>query len=398
MISFEEAQELVLKTATEFKTEKIGLDHTYGRVLAEDILADRDFPPFDRVTKDGIAISFAAYEKGTRAFKIEGIAAAGNPRLALQNPENCLEVMTGAMLPKDTDTVVMYEHLEIHQGVATIKKSVTKGQNIHRKGSDEPMGAVLLKKGHKIEAPEIGVLASVGKFRVEVKKLPAITVVSTGNELVNVDEQPLPHQIRKSNSFSLKAALKVEGLNCNLLHINDNESEIQKALGTALIESDVLLLSGGVSKGKYDYLPAILEKLAVKNSFHRVAQRPGKPFWFGKSATTNTTVFAFPGNPASTFANYHVYFLPWLRKSLGLSTAEKWVALAEPFENSTDLTRLIRAKLHLKDGRLKATLVMGNGSGDLTSLAQSNAFVRFKPNCAYAVGDLVPFYPTRRML
>lgn len=398
MISYEEAYRLVLETAMDFGTEQIDLDLSHGRILAEDVMADRDFPPFDRVTKDGIAIAYSAYEKGVRSFKIEVVAAAGSPQQTLQRPENCIEVMTGTMLPQNADTVVMYEHLNIEDGVATIEKDVTRGQNIHKKGSDEAMGSILLKKGHKIEAPEIGVLASVGKSKVAVKEVPTITVVSTGNELVNVDEKPLPHQIRKSNSHSLKAVLKVESIHCNLLHINDEKTEIRKQLSTALKKNDVLLLSGGVSKGKYDYLPKILEELGVEKRFHRVAQRPGKPFWFGTQGNGETTVFAFPGNPASTFANYHVYFLPWLRKSLGLPVEEHLAALDEPFENVTGLTRFIRAKAYLKDGRLKTKLVLGNGSGDLTSLAQSNGFVRFRPNNAYEVGELVPFHPTKRVL
>ncbi len=398
MISYEEAYRSVLDATRDFGSIQVPLKAAHGLILAEDVRADRDFPPFDRVTKDGIAIAHKAYEKGVRSFEIEGVAPAGGPQQTLQNHENCIEVMTGAVLPENTDTVVMYEHINIENGTACIEKIVSRGQNIHKRGSDEPKNASVLKKGTKIEAAEIGVLATVGKAKVLVKKLPKITVVSTGNELVNVDEKPLPHQIRKSNSYSLDAVLKVEGIECNLLHINDLESEIKKGVATALQENDVVLLSGGVSKGKYDYLPKILEELGVEKKFHRVAQRPGKPFWFGTKADGAATVFAFPGNPASTFASYHVYFLPWLRRSLGLPLDEHSVVLDEAFDNPTGLTRFIRAKVHLKRGRLKATLVLGNGSGDLTSLAQSNGFVRFNPETDYSEGDLAPFYPTKRIL
>ncbi|UJH67312.1 molybdopterin molybdotransferase MoeA [Allomuricauda sp. SCSIO 65647] len=398
MISYEEAYRSVLGAAGDFGSEQVSLNAAHGLILAEDIRADRDFPPFDRATKDGIAIAHEAYENGVRSFEIEGIAAAGSPRQILQGRKNCIEVMTGAMLPENTDTVVMYEHINIDKGTAFLERAVSSGQNIHKKGSDEPKNALVLKKGTKIEAAEIGVLASVGKAQVLVKKLPKITVVSTGNELVNVDEKPLPHQIRKSNGYSLDAVLRVEGIKCNLLHINDFEEEIKKELAAALRENNVLLLSGGVSKGKYDYLPKILQELGVDKEFHRVAQRPGKPFWFGAKADGRATVFAFPGNPASTFASYHVYFLPWLRRSLGLPLTEHSVVLGEAFENATGLTRFIRAEAHLKGGRLKATLVMGNGSGDLTSLALSNGFVRFNPETNYNEGDLVPFYPTKRIL
>ncbi|KPM33455.1 Molybdopterin biosynthesis protein MoeA [Croceitalea dokdonensis DOKDO 023] len=397
MITHQEALEKVLAHSQGFGTISISLEQANGCILAEQVMADRDFPPFDRVTKDGIAINFEAYHLGVRDVPIQEIAAAGSPQKTLLNATACIEVMTGAMLPKGTDTVIMYEHLNIKDGTASIIKEVKKGQNIHIKGSDEPKGSLVLAAGIKIGSAEIGVLASVGKAMVTVKKMPKACIVSTGDELVGVAEVPAPYQIRKSNSYTLQSALKEQGIPTNVVHINDDKANTVKQLKQLLLDYDVLLLSGGVSKGKYDYLPEAFDALGVKKVFHRVKQRPGKPFWFGRHETLATTIFAFPGNPASTFANYHIYFLPWLNQCTGLSTKQEiQVLLNNDFDNPTDLTRFARAKVSAVSGRLHAQLIAGNGSGDLTSLTKSNGLLRFEPQKNYGKGSQVPFIPTRK--
>ena len=237
----------------------------------------------------------------------------------------------------------------------------------------------------------------MGKTEIVVKKLPKICLISTGNELVAVNDIPKPHQIRQSNSHTLKAALLEENILADIIHIIDDKNTIKIALQNAIKQYDVLLLSGGVSKGKYDYLPEVFEEIGVEKVFHKVKQRPGKPFWFGSHKVSETTIFAFPGNPASTFANFHVYFKSWLNKSLGLSTTEINVILNEAFENTTDLTRFIRAKATIDSGRLIVSLIQGNGSGDLTSLSKANGFVLFEPNSINKVGAVVPFIPTRNI-
>jgi len=398
MITFEEALVLVFKNTSDFGEVNIPLDKANGRILAENIFADRDFPPFNRATKDGIALNYDGVSKGLSQFKIQAIAAAGSSQLTLNNNSLCIEIMTGAILPKNTDTVVMYEHLEIVNGIARLVKSVEKSQNIHPRGSDERQGSLILEKGLQITAAEIGVLASVGKSMVLVKKNPKVCLVSTGNELVNVDEIPEQHQIRKSNSHTLKAALLNMGIASEMVHINDDKIETKNILESIITENDVVLLSGGVSKGKYDYLPEVFEELSITKVFHKVKQRPGKPFWFGINETSNTTVFGFPGNPASTFANFHIYFIPWLYNCLGFQTSEIAVILEEEFENTTSLTRFMRAKAILKAGKVFAKFINGNGSGDLTSLAQSNGFVKVPPNKIYPKGQVVFFIPTRRIV
>lgn len=396
MIPFKQAHTIVLENTIEFGTESVSLANAVGRILAEPIYADRDFPPFDRVTKDGIAINFTSHKKGNHSFAIQEIAAAGAVQKTLVNPNHCIEVMTGAMLPKGTDTVVMYEHLQLERGVAKISVAPKNGQNIHKKGSDEPKGSLLLEAGLPIGTAEIGVLATVGKTELLIKKLPKVGIISTGNELVNVEELPAPHQIRKSNSWALQAALNDIGVRSELLHFQDSKEELVEGLKAALVNFDVLLLSGGVSKGKFDYLPEVLTELGVEKLFHKVKQRPGKPFWFGKN--DDCTLFAFPGNPASTFANYHIYFLPWFAKSLGFTKSKNYVVLNQAFENDLDLNRFVLAKTKLLEGTIKANLVQDNGSGDLTSLARADGLISLEPNTKYKIGELVPFYPTKRVL
>ncbi len=396
MITFDEAFKEVMRHPLELGDEIVPLMDCMKRILAEDIVADRDFPPFDRSTKDGIAIRYSAIENGKRAFKIDGVLSAGMPQQVLTSQAGCLEIMTGAVLPKNADTVIMYEEVTIANGIATIETTPIKGQNIHAKGSDEKKGTVLLKAGIRIDTAEIGILASVGRAEVSVKNTPKITVISTGNELVEVTETPLPHQIRKSNTLSLAAALSKEGICSQQLHFADDKNEIDQLLGKALQENDVLLLSGGVSKGKFDFIPQVMETLGVKKIFHKVAQRPGKPFWFGIHPDLRTVVFSFPGNPVSTFANYHVYFLPWLYKTWGLPYQERFVSLQEEMAVGSPLTRFVQVKIYGQKGYSGAKAIKGNGSGDLTSLSRSDVFVCLRPREeSYKKGELVLFIPTR---
>lgn len=397
MISFKEAYRKVLDHKQDYGTEQIPLKIAIGRVLAEEVIADRDFPPFNRATKDGIAINYEAIVAGQTTFKLEGILPAGMAPKLLSNTERAIEIMTGAVVPGNADTIVMYEHVVIENGWATLIKEPTKGQDIHRQGSDRKKGETVLYKNTKITASEIGILAAVGKSTVLVKKLPKTAIISTGNELVDVSEKPLPHQIRKSNIHTLFGALSQEGIVPGEYHLADDKEIIGKELAVILNNYDVVLLSGGVSKGKYDYIPEVLDKLGVEKVFHRVLQRPGKPFWFGKQPKTGTLVFSFPGNPVSTFANYLAYFKDWLRGSLGLPIPTISVILEENIPITGDLTLLLRVQLRLDGGQMLASQVKENGSGDLTSLALTDGFIILDPDQAYyKSGESVPFIPTKQ--
>ncbi len=391
LITSEEAYTHVLNTCYSFKVESVSIKNAVGRVLAEDIYADRDFPPYNRSTKDGIAVIYDAVEQGRREFDVMGIVSAGQKTYPFLKEAECVEIMTGAMVPYEADAVIMYEDIQIEKGVASTSKEVLRGQNIHKRGSDLKKGDLILKKNTKISAAEIGVLATVGKSKILVKELPSVAIISTGNELVPIDEQPKIHQIRKSNSYTLYAALKEFGIEPLLLHLPDDEDIIRQRLHIAIQEMDILLLSGGVSKGKFDFIPKVLEQLGVKKFFHGVRQRPGKPFWFGRSKNNHAIVFSFPGNPVSTFANFHIYFVPWLNTSLGLEINELRAELLQSISNKSTFTRFYNVKLIVDRGRIKAELIDSNTSGDLQSLTKSDGFIKLIPREEpYTPEELVP--------
>lgn len=375
MITSEEAKQIILNTAQDFGVEEIPFLKSVGRILKETIVADRDFPPFNRVSMDGIAIDFNLFQKGQREFKVEGIQPAGSPQISLQNSENCIEVMTGAVLPKNTNAVIRYEDVEIKNGFAKIIiNEVYDFQNIHQKGKDRKVGETLIEKNTIISAAEIGVFATVGKSKIKVAKQPKIMILSTGDELVAVDENPKEHQIRRSNVFTLVAALERLKIESDTAHITDDKPILKQKNAQFLNDYDVLLCSGAVSKGKFDFLPEVFDELGVEKRFHTVAQRPGKPFWMGE--TNNCKVFAFPGNPISTFVNCLAYFYPWYYKSVGVKTKEETAILTEDVIFKPNLTYFLQVKLSDKFGHTLATPIQGNGSGDLASLVNADAFIQ----------------------
>lgn len=391
MIPIHEALQQVLKQRSTYGTEKISLLEAKGRFLAEDIFTDRDAPPFDRVMMDGIAIQHKDLDEPPAAsYKIQGIQAAGSPQLSLQEETYCLEIMTGAILPHQADTIIPYEEVEIKEGRAYIQAPKLAKRFIHYKGSDSKKGELILSKGKKITAADIGLLATVGKSTVSVAKLPKVAIISTGDELVEVDQEPQAHQIRKSNAYTLWAGLMEEGITGKLYHINDDKEALRQSLAALLEEFDVLLLSGGVSKGKFDHIPEILHELGVEKSFHRVAQRPGKPFWFGAHQSLNTKVFAYPGNPVSTYVNHFYYFQQWLYASLGKDIALSRVELAQSIPSNPALALFVSVRLDPKSGAAKA--LNHNGSGDLFSLAQTEGFVLLPARGTdYMPGEKVDF-------
>ena len=376
MISVKEVDEIIAGSLLDLGTEIIPLAESTGRVLKQQVIADRDFPPFDRVSMDGIAIQFERWQKGIREFPIEDLSAAGTARKRLEEESNCLEVMTGAVMPENADTVVKYEVVTIANGKAIVAADhvVKAGQNIHRQGTDRKEGEVLMT-GHRVISPaEVAVLATVGISKVEVVRIPQVAVIATGDELVEVDEKPQPHQIRKSNAHSLVAALREHKFLARTFHLKDDKEQIRQGLKDILEAYDAVVLSGGVSKGKLDFVPEILDELGVTKAFHFVAQRPGKPFWFGRYK--KAVVFALPGNPVSTFVGLTRYVVPFLYRSAGVEPKAIKAMLAADFTFKPDLTYYLQVQLsYSDDGRLLATPAPGQGSGDLANLLEAEAFL-----------------------
>ncbi len=381
MISSQEALQIILNNTQDFGIEEVPFLEATNRVLKEDIRADRDFPPFNSVRMDGIAVSFKAFAEGKRVFPIEGVQPAGSEQQTLKNSTNCIEVMTGATLPHNVDTVIRYEDVHISDGNATIHiDAVTEGQNVHLQGKDRKTNDVLIKKNCVLSPAEIGVLATVGKTSVAVAKQPKVMIVSTGDELVEVAENPLSHQIRRSNVYTLVSLLEKIGIKAETAHISDDKPQLKEKIHQFLLSYDALLFSGAVSKGKFDFLPEVLDELGVEKLFHKVTQRPGKPFFFGRAVGSNalqkTSVFAFPGNPVSTFMGCVKYFYPWYKKSVDLvfENFDKAI-LAEDFTFKPELTYFLQVKLENKKGLLVAVPAKGNGSGDLANLSNADGFL-----------------------
>lgn len=382
MITVEAALETVLANTISLPVESVLLEVAPGRILREALSADRDFPPYDRVTMDGIALRYADIANKQTAFPIAGIVPAGSAPLSLSQAGQCLEVMTGAVLPPGTDTVIRYEDLEISSNIATLTApGVRPGQNVHRQGEDRQAGELIVAPGCRITAAEIGVAATVGRTHLQVTRLPKTLIVSSGDELVEVGQQPLPHQIRRSNLAMLAAVMRNWGIQADTLHLPDQFELIQQRLAERLESYDLVLMSGGVSRGAFDYLPDVLAALGVKKLFHKVKQRPGKPFWFGR-LPESTVVFALPGNPVSCFVCTLFYVRSWLEASMSLrSRAMLYAQLAEPFEFAPSLTYFLPVRLQSAAGGVwEALPVTGHGSGDLANLVDIDGFMVLPPD------------------
>lgn len=359
--------------------ESLPLAQCAGAVLRENIFAERDAPPFDRVAMDGIACASAALRAGAREFRVQGTQAAGDPPLTLSTPAHCIEVMTGAVLPPGCDVVVPVERITATGGHARIDNLADPAPwaNVHRRGSDSRQGCLLLPAGMRLAAPEIAIAASAGMARLRVSAQPRIAVISTGNELVEPGEAIAPWQVRRSNAYGVVAALRAHGFGHVVDdHLPDDAAILAARLRFHLDTHDVLVLSGGVSMGRFDLVPQALAQLGVEQVFHRIAQRPGKPMWFG-TTQTGRAVFALPGNPVSTLVCLARYVLPALAAAMGgAPAAPEQLALAEEVRVDTELASFLPVNIATDGGGgARAKPRPTNGSGDFTSLAGTQGFV-----------------------
>jgi len=383
VLSPAQADELIGQHLTCLPIESLPLVQCAGAVLRENIYAERDQPPFDRVAMDGIALDSLTVQRGARRLHIQATQAAGDPPLSLATVGACIEVMTGAVLPGGCDCVIPVEQIEVRGSEAELAAgtAVAAGQNVHRRGTDTRQGALLLSAGLRLRAPEIAIAASAGMDRIRVSSQPMLAVISTGNELVEPGEPILPHQIRRSNAYAIVAALRQHGFQRVADdHLMDDAAELKRRLKFHLETHDVLVLSGGVSMGKLDFVPKILDELGVQTVFHKVAQRPGKPMWFGV-AGSGATVFALPGNPVSTFVCLARYVLPALFAAMGQPTPEpEKMALGAEVQVTPALTFFMPVRVEVDDwGRAWAMPQPTNGSGDFTALAGTDGFVELPP-------------------
>ena len=379
MLDVSEAEAKILQSVEPLDAVEVPLHDALGGILAQNIVAERDHPAFDRVTMDGIALAYDDWERGCRRFQVIGTQAAGGAPLALEGADQCVEIMTGASLPEGADTIVPVERLDLAAGQAGLPDNYapTRWQFVHRRGSDHPARSTLMQPGMLISAPEMAVLAASGYSHVKVARRPSIAVVSTGDELVDVDGPVEPFQIRSSNDWAIEAVLKRKGLtDVTRRRLRDDPELLCREIAALHDSHDVLILSGGVSMGKYDYVPMVMKELDVKLIFHKIKQRPGLPMWFGMSEQ-GKPIFALPGNPVSTLVCLVRYVVTALAEAQGqLALVTERVALKEEVEFGPDLAFFLPVRLIWdRDGRCVAEPQRTNTSGDFSSLAGTDGFV-----------------------
>ncbi len=389
MIEPDQALDLVLVNAARRPSSEVRIEDAPGLILAQNVRADRDFPPFPRAMMDGYAARVA---DGGRTVNVAGEVAAGQTPSVEVTDGACVSIMTGAACPNGTEVVVPVEKTSVDgQGVA-LPADLKRGKHIAPRGSECPAGSVVMEVGHPLTSLTVAVLAAVGRQRIQAYDLPHMAIISTGSELCPAGQKPGKFQIRDSNGAMLAAQAWCAGLKRPLvLHADDNHESIAAALKQAE-EADIVLLSGGVSMGRYDLVPAALKDHGVSFIFHKVTQKPGKPLLFGKQG--ERLFFGLPGNPLSSHFCFHRYVAPAARKMAGRLAEEPFVpaALTRPLtvKGSRTLFLLGRARTH--GDRLEVQPLTGKGSADLFSGQLANGYFRLEPGEQdLRPGDEVPF-------
>ena len=385
MIAVERALELVLEhTQISNDLESISVDDALNRVLAEDILAPLSLPPFRQSIMDGYALNLSE----SLSYKVIGETKTGdNIEFSLQHGE-AIRIFTGAMVPETANAVVMQEHVTVNGSNIELKTQPTLGQHIRNIGAQIKKGDQSLQKGEVINPAGIGILKSFGIGQIKVNKLPTISIITTGNELVPAGNPLEPGQIYESNGSVIQAALQAKGIEVrNSYKVKDSLEATQNAIEKAIKDSDIVLISGGISVGDYDFVSTDLHNLDVKEIFYKVLQKPGKPLYFGKK--NGTYLFALPGNPASTLTCLYVYVFTLIDKYLGCKTnglKRLKFSISDHFENPFGRALFLKAKLEGSE----VTILTQQNSAMIMSFARADALVYIPAYCSkLKKGDMV---------
>ena len=397
MISVSQAEALIAEHLPAVGSERVALARAAGRILRQPVRAETDLPPFDRVTMDGIAIRCS--DPLPEHFVVAGEQMAGMApgAAAVKDPRECVVVATGAVVPGGCDGVIPVERTRREGDRIRLEPGYRpeRGQFIHARGSDCLAGQEILAPGVRLGPAQMTQLASHGYGQVEVAALPSIAFVNTGDELLAPEAPLRAGSIRRSNDTAVGSALSLHGFDdLEVRHVADDPAAARDLLGQLLETRDVLILSGGVSMGQRDFVPGVLESLGVKCLFHRIAQRPGKPMWFGLGPRRQA-VFALPGNPVSALVCAVRYVRPALLEAQGLAPAPLVHAcLAQPLAPHPELTRFVPVRLvHGLDGRTLAEPVATHTSGDFTAIAHTDGFVQLAPGSGdLPAGSRLPLY------
>ena len=391
LLSFAEARQAVEQHAVTLRPtqpELTGLLDAVGLVVAEDLRADRDFPPFPRATRDGYAVRVADVQSVPARLQCVGTIRAGatteETGISVVAGE-AVEIMTGAPVPAGADAVLMVEYTESADAKVTVKRTVKVGENVVQAGAEAHRGDVAVKRGTRVQHAVVAVAAAIGRPEIAVYRRPSVAVLATGDELVDINLPPGPNEIRNSNSYSLAAQVYEAGGDATLLPVaRDDAGELALLLRRGL-EADLLLITGGVSMGKYDLVEEVLASLGAKFFFTGVAIQPGKPVVFGEVAVNGkpTPFFGLPGNPVSTMVTFQLFVRPVLDALSGAKPEPlpfTQAILKAPFATKTGLTRFLLAKLDGAHDRPGVELVRWQGSGDLMAASQSNCYIVVPPD------------------
>ncbi len=376
--------------------ESVALECAWRRVLAEDVTADRDYPPFNRSTRDGYAVQAGDTQSATARLTLKGEVPAGYSFHGKVSRGECVQVMTGAPVPEGADAVVMLEHTKALGTEIEILRSVVVQENIVQQGSEAARGTEVLRRGTRLGAGDLALLASVGKDPVAVFCQPMVAVLATGDEIISVDGRPDWFQVRDSNSKMLAAGIQAAGGVPRLMGIApDKKGNLRRKLQECF-EADLVLIAGGVSAGKYDYVESVLGELGAEFFFDGVMIRPGKPVVFG--GANGKLFFGLPGNPVSAFVTFCIFALPAIRWAGGESfdfPVPLKARLEGPIRNRGGMTRFIPSRICEKGGEAIVHPVDWQGSGDLAGLARADSFVVVHPDGPEVIpaGEWVDVFP-----
>jgi len=371
-----------------------------GRIVAENIPADRNYPPFDRATRDGFALRAADATQAGVKLRLIGESRAGVPFDGTVEPGTCVHIMTGAAMPRGANTIVMVEHARIEGDHVIIEKVPHASAHFVLEGQETRVGESVIQRGKRLGYGELAMAAQVGRSRVVVAKKPRVAILSTGDEVISVDQPPKKFQIRNSNSISLAAQVSLAGGEPLILgNVPDDLGQLKTRIEEALT-ADIVVLTGGVSVGKYDHVEEVLRGLGAEFYFDAVAIRPGKPAVFG--FCKNKPVFALPGNPVSTMVTFELFVVPAIELLSGFSPNSLTVLKAKllhPLDEKPHLAHFLPARLSWPGGEPSVEAIHWEGSGDIGSVVRGNCFlVVTESKLKYAAGEWASVLPRRGLL
>jgi molybdopterin molybdotransferase len=379
MLTYEQARQKVIEQIGEKKgprgTEQVRVGEALGYVLAQEVKTDREYPPFNRATRDGYAV-FAADVKAGASLKCTGEIKAGDRVTKELWAETCVQIMTGAAVPSGADAVVMIEHTKRDGNEVQFGRDAVTGQNFVPRGSEARAGQTLLTPGTRLGYAELALAAQVGAAELKCAQKPRVAILSTGDEIVPVDSIPGRFQIRNSNSVSLAAQVRLAGGKPVLLgNAMDREDDLSSKIRRGLQE-DLLVLSGGVSMGKYDLVEKVLREMETEFYFDAVAIRPGKPAVFGKCG--EKFVFGLPGNPVSTMVTFELLVAPAVDLLSGAEARALPIVearLGEALQEKPGMTHFLPARMEGQGAEREVKALKWQGSGDVAALGKANCFV-----------------------